>query len=143
MLQMVAETGRFNPMESVMKGLLVVAHGSRRPESNCEVSGMRDKLAERSDENEFERIGVAFIEKSPPTVEEVIAAWSAEGVTEVLLVPYLLAAGSHAVTDIPRAVAALHLKHPQLKVTVTPHIGAAHGMAGLIMQHVRDSVISR
>lgn len=60
-----------------------------------------------------------------------------KGAKEIVVFPYFLAAGAHVAADIPEEVAAFCAKHLDIKVTLTPHLGAAptlpHAILGLVL----------
>ena len=115
-----------------MKALLIVAHGSRRPEANEEVRRLAAAVRRRAG-GRFDLVKVAFLELTEPTVAEGLEACIAQGAGKVVVAPYLLAFGSHAARDIPRAVSARQKAHPEVDIKVGPHVGLADGMADLIL----------
>jgi sirohydrochlorin ferrochelatase len=115
-----------------MKALLLVAHGSRRPEANEEVRRLAAAVRRRGP-GRFELVKVAFLEFTEPSVAEGLEACIAQGATRIVVLPYLLAAGSHVARDIPQAVAARHKAHPEVDIRIAPHVGLADGMADLIL----------
>ncbi|MFO7653106.1 MAG: CbiX/SirB N-terminal domain-containing protein [Candidatus Krumholzibacteriia bacterium] len=117
-----------------MKALLLVAHGSRRPEANEEVRRLAAAVRRRA--TGFGAVKVAFLEFTEPTVAEGLEACIAMGATQVTVFPYLLSMGSHVAADIPRAVAARQKAHPEALIRVAPHLGLAEGLAELIVSHL-------
>jgi sirohydrochlorin ferrochelatase len=115
-----------------MKALLLVAHGSRRAEANAEVHRLVGAVRRRAT-GRFALVKVAFLEFTEPTLAEGLEACVAQGAAEVVVVPYLLSAGSHAARDIPRAVAARQKAHPEVTIRIAPHVGLAAGMADLVL----------
>lgn len=118
-----------------MRGLLIVAHGSRRGGSNDEVRRLAEEVA-RSAGVAFEKVGCAFLELTTPLIAPAMADLVAEGVTDLLVFPLFLAAGTHVTTDIPQIVAEEARVHPDLRVAVLPHLGAVEGLGSLIVTHV-------
>ncbi len=116
-----------------MKALLVVAHGSRRETSNDEVRGLCRRM-EASGLTPFGRVSAAFLELAEPSIAEGIEECVAAGATEVVVVPYFLSAGRHVSEDIPAEVARAARRHPQVSVRLTPHLGAAAGIAPLVKE---------
>ena len=115
-----------------MKQLLLVAHGSRHQASNDEIVALAAELKPKG-EFFFDRIEYAFLEFAPPTVAEAIDQAVAQGVTEIRLLPYFLAAGRHVGQDLPEIVALKQAEHAGLKIEVCPHFGAASGIADLLL----------
>jgi sirohydrochlorin ferrochelatase len=115
-----------------MKAMLLVAHGSRRPEANEEVRRLAAAVRRRAP-GRFDVIKVAFLEFTEPTVAEGLEACIGHGADRIVVVPYLLAAGAHVARDIPHAVAARRKAHPEVDIRIAPHVGLAEGMAELIL----------
>ena len=118
-----------------MKALLIVAHGSRRKESNDEVR----RLASRIDENSgpaFDLVASAFLEISSPQIDPAVADLVDDGATEIKVFPYFLAAGTHVVNDIPRLIDEEQENHPNVHFEVLPHLGALQGISTLILNQI-------
>lgn len=104
--------------------LLIVAHGSRRAASNEEVRTLGRRLAEAR-HPDLADVEVAFLELAEPSIAAGLARCVAKGAQQIVVLPYFLAAGTHVANDIPAEVAAFCASHPGVKVTLTPHLGAA------------------
>ena len=118
-----------------MKALLIVAHGSRRKESNDEVR----RLTHRIEENmgpAFDKVACAFLEISSPLPDSAIADLADTGVTEIKVFPYFLAAGSHVVNDIPKMIEEEIDNYPNVHFEVLPHLGALQGISTLILNQI-------
>ena len=118
-----------------MKSLLLVAHGSRRPASNDEVRRLADALRERAG-NGYASVSCAFLELAEPSIPAGIDACVAAGASEIVVLPYFLAAGRHVVNDIPGAVAERQQAHPQVRMRITPYLGAAQDIPALLLSLV-------
>lgn len=118
-----------------MKALLIVAHGSRRKESNDEVR----RLAYRIEENSgpaFDVVTSAFLEISSPQIDSAVADLVADGATEIKVFPYFLAAGTHVVNDIPRLIEEESTNHANVHFEILPHLGALQGISTLILNQI-------
>lgn len=115
-----------------MNALLVVAHGSRKKESNDEIL---KRAAELNDTNDspFDTVLCAFNQFSGPTVDEQISKLAALHVNEITVLPYFIAAGSHVTKDIPELVEQAREKYPAIRFHISPHIGAFKGINHLII----------
>ena len=118
-----------------MKTLLIIAHGSRRKESNEEVRQLADRVATNSGDA-FDRVASSFLEISSPQIDSAIADLAEAGATEIAVFPYFLAAGTHVANDIPRLIDEEKEKYPQIKFTILPHLGALKGISTLILNHL-------
>ena len=116
-----------------MKHLLVVAHGSRRVESNEEVRALTRSLAAHAG-NGFDRIECAFLELAEPSIPDGLRAAIADGASEIVVVPYFLSAGRHVVTDIPAEVEQVIAEAGSVAITIAPYLGAAPALGELLLQ---------
>lgn len=104
--------------------LLIVAHGSRRQASNDEVRVLANRLSAIHHEG-IGDVEVAFLELAEPSIADGLANCVKKGAREIVVFPYFLAAGTHVAADIPEEIEAFRAQHPHVKVSVTPHLGAA------------------
>lgn len=114
-----------------MSALLIVAHGSRRQSSNDEVRKLVERLRAETP-GRYDMVECAFLELAQPSIPEGIQQCAEAGVNEVIVVPYFLSAGRHVVEDIPAEVEVGRQQNPGLDIRVTPHLGAAQGIGGLL-----------
>jgi sirohydrochlorin ferrochelatase len=115
-----------------MKSLLLVAHGSRRAESNDEVRQLALQL-EASANGQFDQIACAFLELAEPSIPDGLRAAIRAGATEVTVLPYFLSAGRHVVTDIPGEVNIIRAESPEVKIILAPYLGASPAVVDLLL----------
>ena len=116
-----------------MKALLVVAHGSRRMESNDEVRALTGRLGMQAD-GLYARVQCAFLELAEPSIPDGLRAAIGEGATQVTVVPYFLSAGRHVVMDIPAEIEGVRKEYPDIEIVLAPYVGAAPGLTDLLLQ---------
>ncbi|MFT5258728.1 MAG: sirohydrochlorin ferrochelatase [Saprospiraceae bacterium] len=114
-----------------MKALLLVAHGSRRTQSNDEIEALAASLREQS--AEFDLIDHAFLELVEPSIEQGFQKLVDLGAQHITVMPYFLSAGNHVIKDVPKIVKAFAQQHPKLTIAVAPHFGSAPGVAELML----------
>jgi sirohydrochlorin ferrochelatase len=119
-----------------MKALLVVAHGSRRAESNDEIRQLTACL-ERQADAAFGHVRCAFLELAEPLIPDGLREAIRAGAGEVVVVPYFLSAGRHVITDIPAEVDRVRREYPGLKITIAPYLGASAGLIDLLLQQAQ------
>ena len=119
-----------------MKALLLIAHGSRSASANDEIRVLTAQLRDAG--VRFELVECAFLEMTEPNIVQSGNKLVGDGASEIVVLPYFLAAGRHAAEDIPAEVARIAQQHPQIKITIAPHFGAATGMAQRIHAHLRQ-----
>ncbi|MFK7795471.1 MAG: sirohydrochlorin chelatase [Gammaproteobacteria bacterium] len=115
-----------------MKSLLLVAHGSRRAESNAEIAVVAKSLSERVKGN-YARTGYAFLELAEPSIPEGIDTLVKNGATEVTILPYFLSAGRHVHEDVPEIVNLKQEEMKDVKIHIAPYIGEAVEMIDVLV----------
>ena len=105
-----------------MKALLLVAHGSRRAESNDEIANLAGRLAARAS-GRFDIVEHAFLEIAEPFIPDGIELCLQKGAQSVSVLPYFLARGTHVVVDIPAQVAIKQKEYPDMDIHITPYLG--------------------
>ncbi len=121
-----------------MKALLLIAHGSRAQSSNDEIRALVARLREDARGERFDLVEHAFLEMAEPSIAAAADKLVADGATEIVVLPYFLAAGKHLLADIPSEVARLERRHSAtIRFIVAPHLGAAAGMQDLIYDHLQ------
>jgi sirohydrochlorin ferrochelatase len=124
-------------MKPDKRGLLLIAHGSRREASNDEVRRLTERLRGRLGRR-FSLVSCAFLEIASPSIPEGIDGAVRRGVESLVLLPYFLAAGSHVAEDIPALVEAKSREHPGVAIEITPYLGAAEGLMDLLVSLAED-----
>ena len=119
-----------------MKALLIVAHGSRRPESNDEVRALTRVVAERAS-GQYDKVSCAFLELADPLIPAGVEALANEGADDITVVPYFLSAGRHVVEDIPAEVEKSKLPNG-VDVTIAPYVGESEAMVDLLIAQGRS-----
>jgi sirohydrochlorin ferrochelatase len=115
-----------------MKSLLLVAHGSRRAQSNDEVKKLAEKLKRQCAE-EYSIIHAAFLELADPLIPEGIKQCIDDGASSVIVLPYFLNSGRHVIEDIPNEVNESMQKHQNIEIKIAPHLGASPLMIDLLI----------
>lgn len=116
-----------------MKSLLLVAHGSRRAESNTEIAQLAERLAARAG-SEFGLIQHAFLELAEPLIPDGIELCIAQGATSVQVVPYFLARGTHVADDIPEQVAIKQKEYPDMDIRITDYLGTSDELVDVLLK---------
>ena len=115
-----------------MQALLLVAHGSRRQQSNDEVRELAERLKRQCHE-QYPIIHAGFLELADPLIPEGIEKCIHDGATTVTVLPYFLNSGRHVVEDIPDIVTDSQKTHPDVDIRISPHLGASNMMLELII----------
>ena len=104
------------------KALLIVAHGSRKEESNSEIFELAKKIASKV--NSFDMVEACFLEIAKPSIPEGIETCVSNKATEILIMPYFLAAGRHVLEDIPSIVDEEKVKYSDILIKSLPYFGS-------------------
>lgn len=83
------------------KGVLVIAHGSRRDEANQQVFTLVKRLRDYFQTDMFEG---AFMEIASPSIKDGIKKLSEKGVEELIVSPFFLFTGMHYSKDVPALI---------------------------------------
>ncbi len=116
-----------------MKSLLLVAHGSRRAESNAEIAELTERLAGKAS-TDFDVVEHAFLELATPSIPEGIQRCIDQGATSVNVVPYFLACGTHVADDIPEQVAIKQTEHPELDIRIADYLGTSDELVDVLLK---------
>jgi len=120
-----------------MKGLLFVAHGSRREESNTEFEEMVSLLRAKSDLS-YDKTEASFLEFAKPGIDEALHAMIHEGITEIQIYPFFLNSGKHVCSDIPEKIREAKELHPEVAITLLPHFGSSEHILSVIKSDLKE-----
>ena len=102
--------------------LLAVAHGSGDPRSTATVAAIFERV--RALRPGWD-VRVSYLDHVAPDPAEALAALSADGVDEVIVLPTLLTDAFHSKVDLPRVLDAVREREPWLRIhyadTLGPH----------------------
>ncbi|QJT06837.1 sirohydrochlorin chelatase [Streptomyces asoensis] len=97
--------------------LVVVAHGSRDPRALSTVRTLLDRVREQ---RPGLPVHLGHIELNEPLLTDTLADLDAQGTTDAVLVPLLLARGYHVKRDIPEMAAKARV-HTRVAAPLGPH----------------------
>jgi sirohydrochlorin ferrochelatase len=115
-----------------MKALLLVAHGSRRKQSNDEVVELADRL-KKNCSDQYGIIHAGFLELAETLIPDGIKKCVDDGATSIVVLPYFLNSGRHVVEDIPEIVEQTRAEYPGVDIKVAQHLGASELMMDLLI----------
>ena len=117
-------------------GVLVIAHGSRKPGWGEAAEGFRDAIAARMPNALVAVAMLAFSEKLPA---RQLRWLHSEGATSIVVVPLFIAPGGHVTEELPAVVAAFQAEFPNCNVDVRSPIG----MWPTVLEAVAETVATR
>jgi sirohydrochlorin ferrochelatase len=116
-----------------MRAVLLVDHGSRRPEANAVLDGVAELLRQRLPDR---IVRVAHMELAAPSIGAGIDACVADGATEIVVHPYFLTPGEHVASDVPAQVRAAAARHPSVSIRVSGPLGVHPGLVDVILDRI-------
>ena len=115
--------------------LLVMVHGSPRPESNNAMFAVVEQVRARGD---FPIVAVGFMECNEPSIPDAIDELVESGACSVVAVPYFLHTGNHVADDLPSALETAQAKYPDVKFSMGDYLGHDAVIADVLMDRVRQ-----
>ena len=130
-----------DPLQSrvaIDKALLLVAHGSRRAQSNVEVQQVAEDF-QHKDSTSSMTVAVAFLELAQPSIEAAIDQLVCDGIKHITIIPYFLAQGVHVVKDVPGIIDVKRRQYPQCRFDITAHIGSSEFIGSALEKLVQNT----
>lgn len=116
-------------------GVILLGHGSRRPEANREIEKIGQMVRERFGDAVYETCFLQFVEPSlPKSIEKLASA----GVTKITVVPLLLVVGSHITVDLPEILAQQKQLYPGVNFFLAPHLGVDPRIADIVVERIKQ-----
>jgi len=119
--------------------VVLLAHGSRDEAWRDWFEGLSASLAESLGAGS---VRSAYLQFSPPTLLEAVAAAANEGFPQIAVLPIFISAGGHALKDVPAQVASVQAQWPDLEITILPRIGQTPGFEELIRTLATEAITS-
>ena len=118
-------------------GIILFAHGSRIESANEAVRAVAAQLAEAGG---FSNVSAAFLELGRPDLETAAATLVAQGVTDLVVIPYFLTLGLHMDRDLPRLVEAISLHYKGVRIMVTPPLDGHPALVSILLDRAREAL---
>jgi sirohydrochlorin ferrochelatase len=120
----------------VSRAIVLVDHGSRRPEANAQLEALASLVRARESGT---LVLTAHLEVAPPGIADALGECAAAGATDVVVLPWFLAPGRHTSEDIPRLVAQAVRSHPGLRVRIGAPLGLDARLVELALERVAQA----
>lgn len=117
---------------NLMKGILIVDHGSIKHEANSMLRSMAEMIQTMTGPDVVVRY--AHMELAEPNIAAGFTSCVEAGATDVTVFPYMLSPGRHSTSDIPRMVADVARRFPQVSFSVTPAFGLHEKLAEVVLE---------
>jgi precorrin-8X/cobalt-precorrin-8 methylmutase len=116
-------------------GIVIAGHGSRDPDGIREFEALMALVRARAPQHV---VSHGYLEFASPTIDQALAANLAAGVRQVVMVPGVLLAASHAKNDMPSELLTFAQAHPEIDF----HFGAPLGLHPLLLQLVQERIVA-
>jgi sirohydrochlorin ferrochelatase len=120
-------------------GIIIVDHGSRRPESNQMLEEVARLFARRF-EALYDIVEAAHMEIAEPSIATAYAKCVERGATQIIVTPFFLGPGKHWTGDIPALTAQAARDFPQTTYHVTMPLGIDELILELLNKRVQFCV---
>ena len=117
----------------VPDSLLVMVHGTPKPEANDDIIQVVKTVRERKI---YDRVDIGYMECNQPDIPTAISAMVTTGAQSVVAVPYFLHTGRHVCEDLPNFIAEAQLTHPHVQFRMGNFIGASQKVTDLLLKRV-------
>ncbi|MEM7406042.1 MAG: sirohydrochlorin chelatase [Pseudomonadota bacterium] len=118
-------------------GLMICGHGSRSKSAEAEFSLLAKGLRARYPDVPVE---YGFLEYSAPNIHMGLDALVAAGVTEIVAVPGMLFAATHAKNDIPSVLTTYGQKHPGVTMRYGRELGLHPQMIAAFEARILEAI---
>lgn len=119
-----------------MTALLLIAHGSRRPEANADLRHVADQMLARG---RYPIVRVAYLELAEPTIAAGGESCVTAGAREVVMVPYFLSPGVHVREDLTAARDALAERFPTVTFALAEPLGGHPLLLDVVEQRAAEA----
>lgn len=122
-----------------MEALLLVAHGSRRKQSNDEVIELVAALREKCSQ-QYPVVHASFLEISSPLIPDGVRKCVEDRAESITVLPYFLNTGRHVADDIPTIVEECRAEYPHVDIRIASHLGASPLILDLVIKSAQAAV---
>lgn len=120
-----------------IKGVLVIAHGSRNLEAQEDFKAFFKSIKNRFSDMKIEPAAMEF---DKPCISESIKKLYNEGVREIIAVPFLLLHGNHFHHDIPEEIEKEKQKYEGLKVIMTNLLFPDERLVDIVTDRINEGL---
>jgi len=118
-----------------MDGVLILAHGSKRTETERILNSLTDKVKKKIGES---LVYAAYLQFSEQNLEAGIDYLVKKDATKIKVIPMFLFDGVHVTEDIPNEVNEIKRKYPGIEIKISRHLGDDDRIADIIADRIRS-----
>ena len=119
-------------------GILLIAHGSPREESNQDIRRVVESLRASK---RYHFVEAAFLDCNEPDIAEGFRRCVAAHCGTVIAVPYFLHPGKHVALDVPRQLKAAAALAPHVSVLMTAYVGQSVEITNALVHRAMTSLV--
>jgi len=116
-----------------MDGILILAHGSKRIETEEVMDSLVEKVRKKSGNR---LVYPCYLQFSDNNLEKGVERLVGKGASSISVIPLFLFDGVHVTQDIPEEIEGIKAKHPGVEIMLGSHIGADDRLADIVMDRV-------
>src|SRR5579863_2936999 len=114
--------------------VLLIAHGSRRPEANDDLLRLAEILRGKQ---VYSIVETAYLELAEPGIAAAAEKCVAQGAVRVKMLPYFLSAGAHVTEDLERHRRELASRFSHVMFELCPPLGLHPLMVDIVLDRLR------
>jgi sirohydrochlorin cobaltochelatase len=118
-------------------GLLIMAHGSPRPESNAPIYAIARRVRAR---RQYAAVTVCFMDLNKPSIADAIDGMAARAISHMIAAPYFLQLGNHVSEDLPAIIGAARERHPAATILLAEHLAYDRLLVSVIADRVEQAL---
>ena len=119
-----------------MAGILIIAHGSRKKETEIAMAKIVDMV--KQELPDYEAIDYTFLQFAKQNFEKTLLEFVNKGIDDIKVIPYFLFDGVHTKEDIPKLIKDFTKKYPNVKVTLGRNLGEDTRLAQIVVDRVKE-----
>jgi sirohydrochlorin ferrochelatase len=118
-----------------MDGILILAHGSKRQETEEILNSLIEKVKVKSG---VDQVYPAFLQFSEQNLGKGIDLLVDKGANRIRIIPMFLFDGIHVTQDIPNELNEIKAKYPEVEIKMSRHIGDDDKLADIIVERINS-----
>lgn len=115
-------------------GIVIAGHGSRDADGIREFEQLIELVRERAPQH---TVSHGYLEFASPTIDQAIAVHTTQNAKQIVMVPGILLAATHAKNDLPSELLSSASEYPDIDF----YFGAPMGLHPLLLQVVQERIV--
>lgn len=115
--------------------IIILGHGSRRPEANYELIEVANKVA-----CILGPVTPAFMSHGTPDLPSVVIEKILSGAERIIIMPLFLFLGTYVSTEIHEKIKDIKAQFPQIEIIFAKELGADDIIANLACSRIKETI---